>query len=54
MGEGWLGTGLGPKEILGIGQKKAQNGIKIKNISIMISAGSRKKTRKKQLVSFFA
>lgn len=49
MGEGWLRTGLGLKEIFGIGQKKAQNGIIIKNKSTMISAGFRKR---KHLVLF--
>ena len=36
-------TGLGLKEIFGIDQKKAQNGIIIKNKSTMISAGFLKK-----------
>ena len=49
MGEGWLRTGLGLKEIFGIGQKKAQNGIKIKNKSTTISAGFLKR---KHLVFF--
>lgn len=40
--EGWLGVGLSPKENLGIGQKKAQNGIKTKNISATTSASSQK------------
>ena len=44
VGESWLGApGLRPKEKLGVGIKKAQNGIKTKNISITNSAGSEKK-----------
>ena len=43
VGEGWLDAGLGPKEKLGIGRKKAQNGIKTKNISTTTSASSKKK-----------
>jgi hypothetical protein len=50
VGEGW---GLGRKEKLGMVQKKAQNGIKIKNISTTTSANS-KKEKKKHLVLFFA
>lgn len=42
VGEGWLGLGLGRKEKLGIGIKKAQKGIKTKNISTTTSAGSKK------------
>jgi hypothetical protein len=44
VGEGWLGARRGPKEKLGIGKKKAQNGIKTKIISTMTSAGSNKKS----------
>ena len=47
VGEGWLGAnaGLGRtrKEKLGTGQKKAQNGIKTRDISMTISAGFKKK-----------
>jgi hypothetical protein len=45
--EGWLSAAglLGPKEILGMCKKKAKNGIKIKNVSTMISAGSKKKIK---------
>ena len=43
MGEGWLGASVGRKEKLGIGGKKAKNGIKTKNISMTTSAGSKKK-----------
>ena len=42
-GEGWLGAGRVQKEKFGLGRKKAQNGIKTKNISTTISAGFQKK-----------
>ena len=45
LGEGWLGAGLGPKEKLGRGKKKAQNGIKTKDKSTTTSAGSKKKKK---------